>query len=304
MFADRPEILRNVITSAQFQKEKKYKEVDGPYTDKGHYFVLVNIEQGLGLLEKEAWVVPLGPDETKDRIQVHLRRLGDDYESRYIESWTDWVADLRVQSPQTLKDAVSLYGELTKPDWPYLRILRAVEDHTQFTKDQSVFQNQAVNREANRKLNEAIRRKTQGIMLPKVEMDKIAKKQTLIPTVFKSLIQFGIPVDTKNRTGGAPIGDTPLAKYMNMLGALKDEMQRKVEDNQQAPAQVMNERLGEVTGQATALLKPFDDKAKQLMTPLLVDPLKIVGTALPDQGANKQNVNPGGMLPKFRPGKR
>ena len=81
-------------------------------------------------------------------------------------------------------------------------------------------------------------------------------------------------------------------------------MQRKVEDNGQAPAQVMNERLGEVTGQATALLKPFDDKAKQLMAPLLVDPLKIVGTALPDQGANKQNVNSGGVLPKFRPGKR
>jgi type VI secretion system protein ImpL len=87
---------------------------------------------------------------------------------------------------------------------------------------------------------------------------------------------------------------------MSMLGALKDEMQKQLDQNPQADARVMNERLGETTAQATALLKPFDDKAKQLLSPLLQDPLKIVGTAMPDQGAQKQNVNAATGLNKFR----
>ena len=93
MFADRPDVLKNVLSSARFQKEKRWKEVEGPYTDKGHYFVVVNIEQGKGLLEKEAWVVPLGPEETGERIPINLKRLADDYDQKYMneEQGTDWL---------------------------------------------------------------------------------------------------------------------------------------------------------------------------------------------------------------------
>jgi len=53
----------------------------------------------------------------------------DDYEQRYIEAWRSFLGDLAVQTPTNLKEAVDLYAELQKPEWPYLRILRALEDH-------------------------------------------------------------------------------------------------------------------------------------------------------------------------------
>src|SRR5271165_6683685 len=36
MFADRQDVLK-IIKSSQFVKEKRFKEVEGPYTEKGHY---------------------------------------------------------------------------------------------------------------------------------------------------------------------------------------------------------------------------------------------------------------------------
>src|SRR5207253_1633416 len=40
---DRPKV-RKFITSKQFTKESKYKEVEGPYTEKGHAVVLMQIK--------------------------------------------------------------------------------------------------------------------------------------------------------------------------------------------------------------------------------------------------------------------
>ncbi|HVY44680.1 MAG TPA: type VI secretion system membrane subunit TssM [Minicystis sp.] len=304
MFADRPEVLK-VLTSARFQKEKRWKEVEGPYTDKGHYFVAVNIKQGVGLLEKEAWVVPLPPHEA-EHIPANMKHLADDYDQRYIDEWTDWMADLRVESPQTLKDAIDLYTILVKPDWPYLRILRALEDHTQWTKDKSAFENDAVNKELNYKIDNAIKRKARGIRLPNVDVRKLGDKLSLVPEAFKKTVEFGVPVDTRNSPGGssgAPITDTPLAKYMGILSALKDDMVKQVDQSPTTDARVMNDRLAEATSQANALVQPFDDKAKQLLTPLLLDPLKIVGTTLPAGGAQRVNVATPRGLPFGRHGR-
>ncbi len=304
LFSDRPDVTKSVLGSAGFQKEKSPKEVEGAYTERGHYLVVVNIEEGFGLLEREQWVVPLGRDETPDQVKKNLSRVADDYDQKYIEEWTDWMADVRVHSPQTLKEAIALYTELTKPDWPYLRILRRLEDDTQWKRGASVLENEAVNREANEKINRTLRQRSGGINFEKVDVKSVNGRVSSVPLVFKKTVDFGVPIDTQNRTGGAPITDTPLAKYLSMLGALKDEMQRKLDKDPAAPAQVMNERLAEVTAQAQALLKPFDDKAKQLLTPLLLDPLKIVGTTLPEGGAQRQSVDSGSVVPGVNRGKR
>jgi len=91
----------------------KWAEVQGPYTYKGHDQVLASLEEGAKLLEREQWVVPLGRDEQADNIPKHLQTLAGDYDTKYIEQWTDWLADLKVQSPSTLKDAIELYTVLT-----------------------------------------------------------------------------------------------------------------------------------------------------------------------------------------------
>ncbi|HEY4119030.1 MAG TPA: type VI secretion system membrane subunit TssM [Byssovorax sp.] len=293
IFADRAEVLR-VLKSQRNEKEKHWKEIDGPYTDKGHYFVVKNIAEGLGLLEREQWVVPLGPDEQKDQVGRNLKRLADDYDQKYIEAWTEWMADLKIESPATLKDAIELYTILVKPDWPYLRILRQMEDHTQWKKDKAAFENEELNREAERKLQQQIRQRTNGINIGKIDLKKLGDKESAVPGVFKSTVAFGVPLEVRGGPNQAPITDTPLAKYITILQTLKDLMQRTVDENPQADSRVMNEQIATATESTGALLKTFDDKARQLLTPLLVDPLRVGGggSNLPN-GAQKVAVPTG-----------
>src|SRR5262249_47378397 len=142
-------------TSKRYQTEKRYKEVEGPYCEKGHYRVLRNIKEGTGLLEREQWVVPLTNEEKADRVPVNLKHLAEEYDQRYTEQWTDWLLDLQVNSPATVKEAIELYSTIGRPEWPYLRILRALEDHTQWKdKNKEVFENEEIQRELKRRINE------------------------------------------------------------------------------------------------------------------------------------------------------
>src|SRR5262249_43946591 len=133
-----PDVLK-VLTSAKFAKEKKWKEVEGPYTDKGHYTVVENVALGAKLLEREQWVVPLAADERGDKELENLKYLAETHDTTNMNQWTDWMTDITVVQPASVKIAIEDYASLTRPDWPYLRILRALEDHTQWKKDKSAF---------------------------------------------------------------------------------------------------------------------------------------------------------------------
>jgi type VI secretion system protein ImpL len=289
MFADRADVLK-VIASARFQKEKRYKEVEGPYTDRGHYKVLKNVAEGATLLEREQWVVPLGQDEKGDRVPLNLKHLAQDYDQRYIEQWTDWIGDLIIQSPATVKEAIDLYATLSRPEWPYLRIFRNLEDHTQWRKDKNVLENDEINREANRRIMEKAAGATRGLRI-QVDLKKIGNDHTsIVPPVFRRTVEFGIPP-----TGSS--SDTPLAKYISKIDAVRGQLMRQSDGagGTLDPRQV-GEQLDDALKEAQDLLQPFDDKAKSLLTPLLTNPLKIVSSRLPSGGAQKQAVPPGGRF--------
>jgi type VI secretion system protein ImpL len=273
MFIDRPEVLK-FITSAKLGKDKRFQEVEGPYTEKGHWAVVKNIAEGEGLLTREQWVVPLTRDEQADRVPVHLARLADDYDTRYVEQWTDWLTDITVAPPATVKDAIALYSQLVRPEWPYLRILRWVEDHTQWKKEGQALENQELNKIINQKINTKLTNKTQGLRF-NVDIKKLGSKVSVVPGVFKKTVEFAVP------PASAAQGDTPLAKYISILESLRDEMQKAEDLTPGVDARQFTERLIDSTKQVEALLQPFDEKAKALLRPLLLNPLQIVAARLP-----------------------
>lgn len=276
MFANRADLLK-MLTSRLYQKEKRWKEVDGPYTEKGHYAVLQNVEEGVGLLEREQWVVPLGRDEQADSILKHLDTLANDYDQLYIQQWTDWMADLDVRQPANLKEAKALYTELAKPEYPYLRILRDLEDHTQWKRDPSALENKAISDRINMEINNKLSQKTQGLRF-NVDVKKMRGKLSAVPAEFKRTVEFGVP---SSAGGSAPIADTALAKYVRILESLRNDIQKLEDENPNADARLMGERLVDAIRQTDALLQPFDDKAKTLLRPLLLNPLQIVAARLP-----------------------
>jgi type VI secretion system protein ImpL len=269
MFLDRPDVLK-VVGSARFAKEKRWQEIEGPYTDKGHLAVVKYIAVGRELLESEQWVVPLGEDEKGDRVTKNLGDLAADYEEQYIRQWSDFLVDVVVKEPATLKEAVDSYALLAQPEWPYLRILRALEDHTQWKKDQGALEENAAG-VAGKAISDRISAKVK--LNIKVDLKSIAGRASRVPSVFKRTVEFGVP----QGASAAPVTDTPLAKYLSRLGALRDEMQKTIDTTPTAGPATMSQQLGDASKEAEAMLQPFDDKARQVLKPLLLAPLRVGG---------------------------
>jgi type VI secretion system protein ImpL len=270
---DRGDVLK-VLASKRYAKEKRWQEIEGPYTDKGHFAVLDNIADGAGLLEREQWVVPLKDSEKGDQIPANLKRLAEDYDDRYIEQWNDFIADVQVSSPANVKEAIDNYTTLIRAEWPYLRILRFVEDHTQWKKERSAFENKPVNKLLEDRLQRKIQQET-GLRIP-VKIEALKSRVSRVPAAFRKTVEFGIPVDTR----GGPITDTPLAKYILVLSALRDDMQKINDSTPNPDMRLLGEKIADASLKADALLQPFDDRARTLLSPLLQNPLRITEARL------------------------
>jgi type VI secretion system protein ImpL len=296
LFGNRPELLK-AITSARYAKEKIWKEVDGPYTDKGHWKVARNIAEGAGLLEREQWVVPLGPEERGDRVPANLKRLAVDYDQLAIAQWDDWMADVQVKSPATVKEAIDLYVELVKPEYAYLRILRSVEDHTQYTdKKKKEWENEELERWGNQRVNQRASGAAGGLRF-NIDLRRLGDRISTVPGVFKRTVEFGVPQST-TRDNDAPVTDTSLSKYITIIDNVRDAMRRQYDVNPNVDPRMFNDVLSDATQKAQALLEPYDDHAKQLLAPLLLTPLKIVQTRIGPGGATKVAMPGGVQFPK------
>jgi type VI secretion system protein ImpL len=271
MFSDRPEVLE-FLTSKQKKEKKKWLEVAGPYTDKGHYAVLANIKQAVELLESEQWVVPLTNEEKGERVAANVKLLADDYELKYVAAWKDFLLDLEVKSPANLQEAIKLYGDLQKPEWPYLRILRRLEDHTQWKRDAAALENDKATGILNRRLNRAATKRARGLKFG-LDVKKIAGRVSKVPNSFKKSVGFGVPQDGSK----SPLNETALAKYMEQLSKLRAKMVQATEQNPDASVNIVARDLQESVKFTEALLAPTDDMAKRTIRPLLQLPLNVAG---------------------------
>jgi len=286
LFVDRPNATK-FIQSARYQKDKRFKDVEGPYTDKGHYIVVLNVANAEALLLSEQWVAPLGPDEAVDKIPTNLKRLSEDYDQRYIEQWSDFLADITITPPSTVKEALDLYNILLNTPYPYLQILRAVEDHTQWKKykkgDGPSVNKDELNKMFNTKLQQQFSQKTGGLRITtNVDVTKMGERPSTVPPSFAALISFGVPPE--NTRPGQPITDTPLQKYLDSL----TELRRVMQDIPAPPTSTdminLSEQLSDVAKKVEAFLQPLDEKAKAHLRPLLLNPLRISGTRIAAPG--------------------
>jgi len=203
---------------------------------------------------------------------ANVAKLKGDYEQKYIAAWTDFLADLDVQSPANLKEAIELYAALQKPEWPYLRVLRALEDHTQWGTSVTGGNDKAA-QIANQKINRALSSRTKGLRFG-LNVNDLGKTIQRVPNAFKKTVGFGVPLD-----GGAksPLNETPLAQYMELLGSLREKMVQALDDQPEASVNVVAMDLQKAVKQTEALLQPTDDGAKRALLPLLQFPLNVGG---------------------------
>jgi type VI secretion system protein ImpL len=295
LFSDKPKVLESYY-SFRFEREKKWQEVEGPYTDKGHYMVINNVADGEKLLQREAWVVPLTRDEQADQVPRHMKTLVEDYEARYEQQWMDFLRDVRVRNPTSLKEGIKLYNEIVQPPWPLLRILRAVEDHVMWKNPNPLGQNKAVADVVNREVNNRVSSKLYGLRF-NLDVTKIGERTSILPAKFAPMVAFGVPPDKRPDQDGPRGGTTPLDRYIERLELLKKRA-TEIDDASQGQGdwRQMKDDLDDARKFISTLL-PTDGRAREVLEPLLFAPLDF--QARPTLGAAGQQLQrtPAGQQP-------
>ena len=253
--------MLKVLHSKQAQRTQRYYEVPGPYTDKGHLVVLANIAEAKTILEREAWVVPLSDDERGARMASHLDRLANDYEQRYIQHWRAFIADIEITAPTTVRDATALYTALLGTgEAALLRLIRVVEDHTQWTKGiDDLFANDAATRLINQKVNTAVSRRLHGLRIG-ADIRNMRGRLSIVPGAFAEVVAFGVPTKGQHQT------TTVLYQYHEVMGELRAQMLR-------APTAGFGRDARDARAKVDVLLDTAQPSTRGLLAPLLQAPL-------------------------------
>ena len=288
IFSDRPEVLARVRSARHEGSEKKWGEIQGPYTYKGHEQVITSLEEGHKLLEREKWVVPLTAEEEKegDRIQKSLDRVRQDYDAQYIAQWVSFFRDIDVKIPDNNRDAIGEFKVLSTPDWPYQRLLRTLADNTQF--DEINEKNEA---EASLlgdggvadQIRQRIQRRAEG--RTRMRFDALVKgngpdkgpRIDPVPEKFRSMVRFGVPAPPpKPKEGEPPREPSPvvMGTYVGKLQDLAGEMGNIEDGPINADTKKATEKFEDAVKTTQAQLLKMDETGQELMEPLLMNPLK------------------------------
>lgn len=287
LFVDRPEVLTQ-IRSRRNDREGKYQQVEGPYTGKGHEQVLASLKDGVNELEREKWVVPLSREEKQQgqKLERELERVRQQYDAEYIAQWKAFFRDLDVAIPRTNRDAIAEYKVLSTPDWPYQRLLAELADNTQFEDPQKSGAAGALQQRGGvvdqlrfrvkRRLEGRTRMRLDGVLPGDAGAD--GERFDPVPWEFKSMVEFGVPEEPPAPVeGGTPPpqpDDPELVNYIANLEALAGEMGNIEDGPPNTDTSKATELFSEAVAETQAMLTKMDETGQELMTPLLMNPLK------------------------------
>lgn len=288
MFADRPDVLEK-LKSKKYEAEKVWQEAEGPYTDKGHYAVLINVKEGEDFLNRESWVVPLTKKELK--IPQNLKALAQQYETTYVQQWDDLLNDIQVVQPTTIEEAIELYEILSKAPWPYLKIAHRVEDHCLWKSKNPLQDNQNLSREVNRRINSFASRHARGLRLG-IKVEKIQGRSSIVPGKFEEFVRFSVA-----GKGGSQ-SKTNLSRYVDVLGKLRNKMLQLQGASDDPDPKALGEHFEDARKKTEELIETLrHERTKKVMRNLMLTPLYI--------GERPELSAPGEIKgPKPPPGKK
>ncbi|NUO52515.1 MAG: type VI secretion system membrane subunit TssM, partial [Polyangiaceae bacterium] len=291
-FADRPELTGKlgVLDSKKFLAEGRYGQVDGAFTTEAFKVIdKLLAEEGVKLLEREKWVVPYDRDEKKqgERVQTALKRARQRYENNYISQWEEFFRDIDVKIPNTNAESIKGFKLLSTPEWAYKRLLTTLSDNipcpdpSKSKVPGSLTQDGGVVDQVKLRVQRRFEAQS-NIRVEDLQAEKDITSQDRLCFHFKPMIVFG--VDQPYVPPQAPADGPPpppqlppepqLNKYIGHLERLASEMQVVEEGPPSTETKNATELFTKAVKESEEMLLRMDKTGQQLMTPLLMNPLR------------------------------
>ena len=286
LLGDRQEALAKIRSRQRQRPGGKYFEVGGAYTIDGHKKVLESLKEGYKQIDREKWVIPLTDDEKQQsaKIQQALDRVRQDYDSAYIRQWQDFFRDIDVDVPDNNKEAIEEFNVLATRDWPYLRLLKALDENTQFKSEKNQAKDAATGdggflAQLKDRANRRVQQKTagSGIGINDFLGSEKGERYDPVPDYFLEMVRFGVPPEQpapKEGEAPKPPAPTSLSKYVGLLEQLSAEMSNVQSGPPNPDTKKATELFMNAVKDTEVLLLQLDKPGQEMMRPLLMNPLR------------------------------
>ena len=231
--------------------------VAGAYTAQGWGRVRQLLGAQKSRLMEEGWVLGDSSDGAAAEVTDHLRTL---YFDRYVAAWRDFLADLAIRDPENAEIALTELNALAEPEWPYLRLVRALREN-------------AVLDTGEEGLVERAAAVVDGGALGVPAALKERPHSSPVEKAFKPILRFGLPPETAKEGEASP--PTGLSQYEAELQKVISALTDLRDSEDEADPRKMGEVFQGAFRATAALLADQDDFTRPLLTPLLMTPITL-----------------------------
>ena len=252
----------------QFITSRKGVVVDGVYTRLGWSRVRKELDILQTSLVGEAWVLGEGALDPK-KVAAEVRTL---YFEKQAHAWEMFLRDLDVKEPTNVNDAIPQLLALTEPEWPYLRLARAV--HNNVSVDLTA-EEAGIEKSLKDDLK-AVADKAKALVRPDAGAPPEEPRYPSPAEVqYRPYVQFAIP--PKPTSPDAPPTSTSLAQYQGALSklvaALTDHKQKGTDARGDIAA--LQTEFQDAYRTAVRLLAEQDAFTRDLLQGLLLKPISL-----------------------------
>ena len=267
---------------ATYVTSKKVTTVEGAYTRLGWNRVRELLEEKQGKLAAEKWV--LGEEEkvSEAEIKKQVAKLRELYFEKYKNAWRDFLASIEVQRPENKEKALEELQALSEPEWPYLRLLRTLNDNTDLELQPPAG---AAEKTLDKAIDKAIdkgAKKIDTMLGFDAGIAPTKKKngalQSPVERAFKPMTKFAVS-ETEPKEGDAP-PPTSLTQYMGVIGKLIGVLTDLRDQSKQQDPKALAIELEQAYRTTSTLLAEQDGFTRPLLSPLLMRPIALAWGAI------------------------
>jgi type VI secretion system protein ImpL len=255
---------------APFVQSRNGVKVEGAYTKQGWIRVRGLLGEQRAKLASEQWV--LGDASNVD-AQGAVDKLRDLYFERYRNAWRDFLTDLRVEDPGNAELALDEMNALSEPEWPYLRLIRLLNDNVVLDLEEPSVADGGILSKAVEKGKELL------------DAAPAPKKKVISPVekAFKPILKFGMPAEAKEGENAPPTG---LSQYEGLLAKLVGALTDLRDAESGTDPRKVSDVFQDAFRSTSALLSEQDGFTRPMLSPLLMNPITLAwSNVVQDAGA-------------------